>query len=879
MSSLSYDLRKRLEVGENLTVESIRRFVEEDPGCLSESSYDGETMLYYLLYNTRTTEKNRVEMAKFLIENGAPTRRMCKKGSNPYTWAVEKREREFASWLLRKKNNDGEYVFDLSTPDDEDRYPAQVAAQYGLVEDLKFMYGTRKETYVKSEGEKSPLYMAISSGELECVKWFVSIDVDITVETLIFARKENKSVFNYLHSQARFAVRQALEKHDSDIAENKRRKEEQQRQNEEERKRKEKEREERNAELRREREERQRAEEEERKKKKKILIIAVSIIGFALFCLILGLIIWAATKSDDESSSSSEMEKFTLAKLPCGVSLSLVGTDGRFRELHVLGDTLLRCYSNLYDGPKATPTTVLLRGDMDNLVFVSQYPRCSFSRVSDKNFGVEMEDKIGMFHGSFEYYDAVSASSVCTDCKKYCFTSDNDFSDCKKKKEDYYIVNREKQIVGFVVDKIEISVTYGPAPNRSVFAWEYESGSAISCSSFDGPTDNPCGYSESSDSSSTTSSGSSDSSDSSSDDSWLSVKDISWYDTSISSFTLTTAEQLAGLADLVNNGNDFAGKTIKLGADIDLDGRYWYPIGDTEYSHRFEGSFDGCGHEVIGMEIKSDDEGEQYLGLFVSAAYGIIGDVAVSGNISASGSRSKVNVGGIVGKAYNVTINKCKSFVVFSIETDVTSAEYNVGGIVGYASCLTGSYINNCRFNGTLFAETLSNGADIGGVAGFSTLCRVNNSVNNGPVTGNQAGGIVGSADYAYIYNCFNSGTVIGSTKGRGILTYATNVWYVKNCYNIGNVSEIQVFSDADYSYGSNEYDIPVSKTPYSTYCPNCGVFDSSGLVTSLNNDIINNCTNLVCALNAWIDKQPDPSLFRRWKEGSQFPAEFVEDN
>lgn len=60
--------------------------------------------------------------------------------------------------------------------------------------------------------------------------------------------------------------------------------------------------------------------------------------------------------------------------------------------------------------------------------------------------------------------------------------------------------------------------------------------------------------------------------------------DTSWYNehTSDSEFTITTAAELAGLAQLVNAGNDFSGKTIRLGADIDLAGHGWTPIAPLE---------------------------------------------------------------------------------------------------------------------------------------------------------------------------------------------------------------------------------------------------------------------------------------------------------
>ena len=56
------------------------------------------------------------------------------------------------------------------------------------------------------------------------------------------------------------------------------------------------------------------------------------------------------------------------------------------------------------------------------------------------------------------------------------------------------------------------------------------------------------------------------------------AEDTSWYTghESDTTFTLTTADQLAGLASLVNSGNTFEGKTVKLGGDITISGD-WTP--------------------------------------------------------------------------------------------------------------------------------------------------------------------------------------------------------------------------------------------------------------------------------------------------------------
>ena len=91
-------------------------------------------------------------------------------------------------------------------------------------------------------------------------------------------------------------------------------------------------------------------------------------------------------------------------------------------------------------------------------------------------------------------------------------------------------------------------------------------------------------------------------------DTWDGTVDTSWYNDTDTEFTLTTAEQLAGLADLVDGGNTFEGKTIKLGTCLDLyfespsdsddEPESFDPIGDKS---PFEGTFDGQGYAIKGL--------------------------------------------------------------------------------------------------------------------------------------------------------------------------------------------------------------------------------------------------------------------------------------
>lgn len=60
---------------------------------------------------------------------------------------------------------------------------------------------------------------------------------------------------------------------------------------------------------------------------------------------------------------------------------------------------------------------------------------------------------------------------------------------------------------------------------------------------------------------------------------WNKNENTLWYNEEKSVFKINNAEELAGLAKLVNSGNDFKNKVILLNSDIDLGGHAWIPIG------------------------------------------------------------------------------------------------------------------------------------------------------------------------------------------------------------------------------------------------------------------------------------------------------------
>ena len=90
--------------------------------------------------------------------------------------------------------------------------------------------------------------------------------------------------------------------------------------------------------------------------------------------------------------------------------------------------------------------------------------------------------------------------------------------------------------------------------------------------------------------------------------------------TGIKEIPIGTASALKWIADLVNNGtNYFAGKTIVLDKDIDLNNQEWTPIGSAAKDHGFMGNFDGNGKTIKNLKITSitpDADNYAYAALF-----------------------------------------------------------------------------------------------------------------------------------------------------------------------------------------------------------------------------------------------------------------------
>ena len=199
-------------------------------------------------------------------------------------------------------------------------------------------------------------------------------------------------------------------------------------------------------------------------------------------------------------------------------------------------------------------------------------------------------------------------------------------------------------------------------------------------------------------------------------DIWDGTTDTDWYDPSHSEFTIYTAEELAGLAYLVNNGNSFSGKTIYLGNNIDLSGYNWTPIGDDEY-YAFAGTFDGRYHFITGLYLeKTSSRAGCGIGLFGTIEYSTLRNLGVEdADVVVHGGRSGILCG--VAKSDSL-IENCYTTGSITFTGMAGGGGNCVGGFVGD---MQGGEIRirNCYSSSEVSSTISDNDFYIGGFVGF----------------------------------------------------------------------------------------------------------------------------------------------------------------
>ena len=308
-------------------------------------------------------------------------------------------------------------------------------------------------------------------------------------------------------------------------------------------------------------------------------------------------------------------------------------------------------------------------------------------------------------------------------------------------------------------------------------------------------------------------------------DVWDGTTDVSWYNENQTEFTITTAEQLAGLAELVNNQKvNFLNKTINLNADITLNANSedyknwattppqneWTTIGSAYYNPKFSGTFNGNNHTIKGVYIKDTNEEDYlYVGLFGTGS--IQNLKVIQSYIEKEGNAARIFVGGITGGGGNISNCGFDGLIVANISGTVS--ELGIGGICADIYNTQSGKIESCYTSGEI-KVSLNNiqltGTGLCYIAGIGMAKEISNSYNTADISVNINGvkgsnslgmnivTISGIGNANDIASCYNTGDMIvsGGETGNentvvvglgGILGSGGNS--IQYCYSIGTMT------------------------------------------------------------------------------------------
>ena len=317
------------------------------------------------------------------------------------------------------------------------------------------------------------------------------------------------------------------------------------------------------------------------------------------------------------------------------------------------------------------------------------------------------------------------------------------------------------------------------------------------------------------------------------------VADTTWYteNDNTTEYVVATGADLYGIAELANKTSGyetFAGKTIYLISDIDLqpNGKdiLWTPIGYMSSAAprditAFKGTFDGQMHKISNMKSASNSKSKHggaswYLGFFGAASGATIKNFELIGG-SVTGA---YNSGAVAGYAANTRFENVHANVT------VNMANGQVGGLIGNSEAVT---LISCWNEGAVTA-----GANdyAGGLIGISAGATIDGCLNTGTVkTGKEtAGGFVGRSTGALtISDSISTGTItyanvkragLGIGEQNGTAAELLN-WNEKSVIVISNGSTLKPL-------GLNYGQVIVSNTGASLNATTCmtSVADSSAI-------------------------------------------------
>ena len=279
--------------------------------------------------------------------------------------------------------------------------------------------------------------------------------------------------------------------------------------------------------------------------------------------------------------------------------------------------------------------------------------------------------------------------------------------------------------------------------------------------------------------------------------------DISFYDEDATELHIVNADELAGLAAIVNGTatdddgatiqDDFSGKTVYLDTSIQLGGYQWTSIGTYNgYGSvtSFAGTFDGQGNTISGFAQDLGSISSKSAGLFGAVAGATVRNLVLVGSITGTLSASKAifPIGGFAGySSGGVTYENCGNEV--RIDASVNALAY-AAGFTGWA--VGGFTATGCYNKVDVNMDTTYTFAYTGGFVGYSS----------------------GQATFA---TCYSTGSVTATCDQEATYIYAgglaglvgSALVSVRNVYVTGSVSATANAAESAYVgafVGNNTY-------------------------------------------------------------------------
>lgn len=232
-------------------------------------------------------------------------------------------------------------------------------------------------------------------------------------------------------------------------------------------------------------------------------------------------------------------------------------------------------------------------------------------------------------------------------------------------------------------------------------------------------------------------------------------------------YTIYTAKGWSEFAQMINEGETFAGKTIKLGANIDLKNELQEPIGVQDMNQIcFAGTLDGQNHSIKNLKI--DNSVGRFTGLFAYIQGATFKNLRIASGEVKGGT---LYVGAFLGYGRGVTLINCHNVGCKVIQNNEQGE--------GYAGGLTGAIHRTSDGSKYSYVIACTNAAEVSGVycpagitggawGGYMTLVAC---VNTGEISyaGSKTGqlnicaaGIASSiGGTSWMYGCFSDCEIV----------------------------------------------------------------------------------------------------------------------